>query len=53
MDNQMGVEIYSWAVRQENVQAQDMEPNASFLHDYDGGDSGDGGDGDDEAWVLD
>lgn len=58
----MGVEIYIWTVPQENVQVQEMEPNASLLHDdygdgYGGGDDDGGGDGDgddlDESWVLD
>jgi hypothetical protein len=45
--DKMGMEIYIWAVRQENVQEQEMEQNASFPHDscYGGGVHGDGGGG--------
>jgi len=64
MNNQMGVEIYIWTVPQENVQVQEMAPNASLLHDCGDGhggcdhdDDGGGGGGDhndlDESWVLD
>lgn len=37
------MEIYIWAVGQENVQEQEMEQNASFPHDscYGGGVHGD------------
>ena len=61
----MGVEIYIWTVPQENVQEQEMEPDASLFHDYGGGgDDDDGGGGGgvdgggdcddlDESWVLD
>ena len=56
----MGVETYIWTVPQENVQVQEMEPDASLFHDdYGGGgdDDDDGGGGDcddlDESWVLD
>ncbi|EEE63498.1 hypothetical protein OsJ_18314 [Oryza sativa Japonica Group] len=40
------VEIYIWVVQQENVQVQETDTNAFFLHDYGGGDGGGGGDGD-------
>ena len=45
--DKMGMEIYIWAVGQENVQEQEMEQNASFPHDscYGGGVHGDGGGG--------
>ena len=44
--HKMGMEIYIWAVGQENVQEQEMEQNASCPHDYcDGGGGVHGGDG--------
>ena len=41
------MEIYIWAVGQENIQEQEMEQNASCPHDYcdGGGGGGDGGGG--------
>lgn len=49
MNNQMGLEIHIWAVPHENVQVQEMEPNASLLRDYgDGCGGGGGGGGDDD-----
>jgi len=45
--DKMGMEIYIWAVGQENIQEQEMEQNASCPHDYcdGGGGGGDGGGG--------
>jgi len=45
--DRMGMEIYIWAVGQENVQEQEMEQNASFPLDscYGGGVHGGGGGG--------
>lgn len=44
----MGLEIHIWAVPHENVQVQEMEPNASLLRDYGDGCGGGGGGGDDD-----